>query len=685
MEKKAKRLGVLRMLDTTGVVDEYVYTLLDGMRKVTDERMVFCAKKTDPKTIEKLAAYATCVYCYDNEKFADGCFVTECNYKIMSRFDEVIIFDDTLYGPVYPLEDAFISMRGLNVDFWGLTRRYEKVTPEGYPIPGGLQGYFLVLEKSVLQSGTFAQYWEGARDGSHFMELLIRALEYAGFHWDSYLDTSVAKGRFPDENFDPTIWFALDLLKRQQAPFVCTKAIANTYFLPGGDEIPRLTFEYLRDHTDYDTDLIWQHLLRTNNILDIKTALHLETVLPSRCAISKEDPLADHTAAVIAHLYYPDQLLDCMDYLEQVPERVDVFVVSANEETRNSAKREILRRGLHNFRVMEKNNRGRDFSALLTACHRLLLQYDYLCFIHDKKSHAHSPVPSGRTWFYNLWSCMLKSGDYIENILRTFEENPRLGLMVPPEPCHSEAIAGVGFTWGADYEAVGQLLHELDADVPLDRNKHPFTLGTSFWCRTEAMKPLFERKFRYEDFPEEPMAIDGTICHALERIFGYVAQSRGYYTENVMCSAYAGLRLNKLNNYTMQTMTIMREENIWDRKDGGVVFDPHKAVRYENANLMLTRFGFKHMELYIYGAGVYGKQCCQMLQAQGVKVAGFIVSDQATNPAELMGVPVRTLKGITPSEKVGIVVALKAKFRAEVVPMLLEKGIEEIAFYPALV
>ena len=47
-------------------------------------------------------------------------------------------------------------------------------------------------------------------------------------------------------------------------------------------------------------------------------------------------------------------------------------------------------------------------------------------------------------------------------------------------------------------------------------------------------------------FLEEPLASDGTLNHAIERIIIYVAQSEGYYTAMVESAFYASLYINNL-------------------------------------------------------------------------------------------------------------------------------------------
>ena len=81
-------------------------------------------------------------------------------------------------------------------------------------------------------------------------------------------------------------------------------------------------------------------------------------------------------------------------------------------------------------------------------------------------------------------------------------------------------------------------------------------IGNCFWAKYDALKPLFELNWNYDDFPQEPMPADGTVSHALERIHGYVAASEGYYTEFVMTDEYA--RSEYFNKSYMFSSTIKK-------------------------------------------------------------------------------------------------------------------------------
>lgn len=55
-----------------------------------------------------------------------------------------------------------------------------------------------------------------------------------------------------------------------------------------------------------------------------------------------------------------------------------------------------------------------------------------------------------------------------------------------------------------------------------------FPVGTMFWCRPMASRPLFELGLSWDDYPPEPLPIDGTILHAIERLLPFIAQHEGY-------------------------------------------------------------------------------------------------------------------------------------------------------------
>jgi lipopolysaccharide biosynthesis protein len=51
-----------------------------------------------------------------------------------------------------------------------------------------------------------------------------------------------------------------------------------------------------------------------------------------------------------------------------------------------------------------------------------------------------------------------------------------------------------------------------------------------FWIRNHALAPFVKLDIGWEDYPAEPVAYDGTMLHALERLFGVVPEKLGFST-----------------------------------------------------------------------------------------------------------------------------------------------------------
>lgn len=73
--------------------------------------------------------------------------------------------------------------------------------------------------------------------------------------------------------------------------------------------------------------------------------------------------------------------------------------------------------------------------------------------------------------------------------------------------------------------------------------------GSVFWFRVKALAPLFDHGWKHEDFPPEPLPQDGTISHAIERIYPFVAQGAGYYPAQAMSVDYAVARCDSMQAY----------------------------------------------------------------------------------------------------------------------------------------
>lgn len=103
-----------------------------------------------------------------------------------ASYDQLILCNDSCYGPIFSLADIFAKMNNEAVDFWGMT--------SSNLLNFHLQSYFLVFNKSVLLSDGFVEFWrdlpicQERKDIIQNYEIaLTQKLINIGFHATSYI------------------------------------------------------------------------------------------------------------------------------------------------------------------------------------------------------------------------------------------------------------------------------------------------------------------------------------------------------------------------------------------------------------------------------------------------------------------------------------------------------------------
>lgn len=565
-----QRLGIYCFYDKYGHAASFIKTFLDDLMDNLDDLIVVVNGQLSDQARQLFSEYTKTIIVRENKGLDVAAYkqaILTLGWEKLESYDEVICLNDTVMGPVYPFREMFACMDRKDVDFWGITA-YAGETVDKEQIPTHLQAYWHAYRRSLVSSPAFHEYWETMPLWKDYAEVtrkhemtFTKHFTDLGFTWASYIDWRKYQGY----SSYPLLYMPMQIVRDDRCPIFKRRSFFvdySAYFDQTAGQPALDLYEYLRDHTDYDVDMIWDAILPSYNIDDIRKAMHLDYVLPSQ-AINPQTHDRPHSA-FIYHVYFMDLLEDTCHYIASLPEETDLYITSTEDKI-PQIREYMQQHGIsHQATFIPVINRGRDVSALLVAACPVVLsgKYDVIGFAHDKKSsqnqeNGHHGTES-QGFAYKLMENTLGSEAYVKNILTLFAENPRLGQVTPPPPYHALYFAHtIPHDWGANYEITKELLEDrLGIHVPLSPTKPTASaMGSCYWFRVEALKPLFEYGWKYEDFlPEGQMGEDGTISHAIERANGYICQSRGYYPAWVLSDRYARIEVDSLFYTTAMMM-----------------------------------------------------------------------------------------------------------------------------------
>lgn len=556
------RLLIYFFYDQQGIVDDYITYLLNEMDKYVSDIVIVSDGILRKKEKQKLELFTRHILEQDVsgvDIWAYRAAIEYIGWEKLERYDEIILMGFALMGPVYPLKEMFQKMDARDIDYWGLTKFYE-ITYNSYSsisycnyVPEHIPTHFLALRKSLVMSKAFRDYWNSVESLGGTPE---KAGDYGvSFSWkmkdenfksDVYIDTE----EYRSLSYQPIINLGKQLVQEKRCPFfnrsTFMREYTNVLIESCGQEAVEL-YRYLDEHTDYDMSMFWKNMLRTGNQSDIKKALQLNFILPSKQRLVKDSQEEPKKIALILHIYFMDLTEECFQYAQSMPEYADLYITTNSQQKREAIEKVFRRRDWHKLDVRVTPNRGRDVAPFLVESGAYIMDYDYICHTHDKKVGQLKPGEIGASFSYRCFENVLRTPELVENILQTFEENPRMGLLTPPPPNHGPYYITLGMEWGLNYQPTRKLAEKLGIYSAMADNREPVApLGSVFWARPKALKKIFDYPWTYEEFPLEPAAEDGTLMHAIERIYNYSAQEEGYYPGWVFSENGASIEITNM-------------------------------------------------------------------------------------------------------------------------------------------
>lgn len=145
------RACVFAHFDKDDKVNEYVYYYLNELVGIVNKLIFVTVSTISEEDSKKLKGLGIEVIQRENIGYDFYSYKTGIERLDLNQYDELIICNDSVFGPLYPLKSIFDQMGKKQCGFWGIT--------DSNQIAYHVQSYFLVFNKSIISSILFNQFW----------------------------------------------------------------------------------------------------------------------------------------------------------------------------------------------------------------------------------------------------------------------------------------------------------------------------------------------------------------------------------------------------------------------------------------------------------------------------------------------------------------------------------------------
>lgn len=441
-----RRLGIFLFFDRDGKVSDHVIRLLAGFSEHVERLLVISNGPFYPGQVERISSYVDQVIVRPNIDFDVGGYrdgIRAVGFNNLSKYDEVVLFNYTVFGPIFDLREMFDEMSRRDIDFWGLTEFSDRNKQF-------LQSYFLVTRNRLHSSSDFREYWlnmpeiNSVEDSIHFHEFRFTPF---------FVERGYKKGVFieNEETWQGnTTLVDLPGLIAKRTPLIKYRAFNfDPLAIERRGGMPAAhNFEYIRDHTGYPVDLIWSYILSqgsSDQIIDAITGTRITSDFKKNEAAPK-DSTDLNEAVLFLSVEEEAAVEDIRDYFAGLVS-ARFYIASTNPTIV-----EYFSKLGWSARQTERPMTGVPIAAFANEIHSIVGENDVVfnlsCFVEERGDYRF------RQWLKeSYWEPLVSSAKTVREIRRQFEENFRIGLLFPPSDSvfgrirRSEPLCSMASNW----------------------------------------------------------------------------------------------------------------------------------------------------------------------------------------------------------------------------------------------
>ena len=408
-----KRLAIYVYHNEMGVIEDYALFYLKSLLEIADEIVVVINGAINENELLKLNNPFIKIIQRENKgydfwAYRAGFF--SIGSEKLKTFDEIIFANSSVYGPIYPFFELFEKMREKRVDFWGITKHQKTKN-----IKEHIQSYFFVARKNLFLNPIFRLYFENLRKIKNKKEAIkhleINFTEYfqnKGFKWGVFVDDDILN--YGVKNYHQYLSYLA--VEKFRCPVIKKTIFAKRYDLAQKegqtDETYKL-FEFIKNNTNYDINLILPDILKIYSMDEIKEYLHLNFILSNELRESFYNP------KIAAFFDLSDETINSaiLPYIKNMQGTVDIKGFNLLNET------EILK----------------DAKIQITDIQNLKkegLNYDYIfIFAPDKKVLSKFSNIEKINYTKHILNCTFNNRIFLSNLINIFIKNKNIIALTP--------------------------------------------------------------------------------------------------------------------------------------------------------------------------------------------------------------------------------------------------------------
>lgn len=140
--------------DSQSIVDDHVIYSINHLSQYADIVFVSTSELLAAESLDRIRAHCRTIIIKKNEGYDFGAWKTgmDAIRGDLDQYDKLILCNDSVYGPFYPLDDFFDKMDTNQYDVFAMTQSHDIIEHN--------QSYFTAYGKKAFSTELFKEFWE---------------------------------------------------------------------------------------------------------------------------------------------------------------------------------------------------------------------------------------------------------------------------------------------------------------------------------------------------------------------------------------------------------------------------------------------------------------------------------------------------------------------------------------------